>query len=278
VVAGLAERREAGRPAASADTYGKDRGMRQAVARGKDEVLRNRREEVDDVAGASGRTDLLMTFFALLAALQYLSGRYTRSVVLFALAVAAKSSAAAPLPFAMWFLMWSLTPGAPPWKREWSRRLLPFSLLAIGGAFLQGMSRQLHGSVKAVAMPARLANMLAAYASYLGKAVWPANLSPSYPLRTVSFSSAAFAALLLLAVTVASVMRARLGNRALLLGWIWFLMMLGPFVGAFQAIDEAIADRYAYPNDRVEQHPGGHGTGAGSAHCADAGTEHDGGS
>ena len=202
----------------------------------------------ESVAWVSGRTDLLMAFFALLAALQYVRGRYNLSVLLFALAVFSKSSAAAPLPFAMFFLIWIWHRGV--WLERRDRNVfLPLGLLAAGGALLQAMARHYHGAVQSLQMiPAsqRIGNMLAAYASYLGKSIWPVNLSPAYPLLRVDWKMAAAAGLLLAAVTMAAIRRAARGDCKWLLGWLWFLLMLGPFAGLVQATEETIADRYLY--------------------------------
>ncbi len=195
----------------------------------------------ESVAWVSGRTDLLAAFFALAAILCYLRDLRPLALFLFALAVMSKSSAVAPLPFAMAFLVWVF-----PFQHRRLEYLSSFAAMAAGGALLQGMARSLHGSVIALPLLQRAGNMAASYASFVGKAIWPANLSPAYPLRLVSWQMGFAAFLLLGGITLLLALQVRRGRSELLIGWIWFLMMLGPFVGAFQAIEETVADRYTY--------------------------------
>ena len=92
----------------------------------------------------------------------------------------------------------------------------------------------------------RLANALVSYAAYIGKTIWPTDLSVFYPYReSVTAWQVAGAVSLLAAITGIVLWQAR--RRAFLpVGWFWFLGMLVPVIGLVQAGQQAMADRYMY--------------------------------
>ena len=91
-----------------------------------------------------------------------------------------------------------------------------------------------------------LANAALAYAKYVGKTFWPANLAPLYPHpgRTISIPAAALSALGIVAVTVLVVIFRE--RRYLFVGWFWFLGTMVPMIGLVQVGVQSMADRYAY--------------------------------
>ena len=93
----------------------------------------------------------------------------------------------------------------------------------------------------------RLANALVAYARYLGKTIWPADLAVFYPYIPFNLDSwqVAGAVLLLLAAT-AGVVLARKQSPYLPVGWLWFVGMLVPVIGLVQVGKQSLADRYTY--------------------------------
>ena len=94
----------------------------------------------------------------------------------------------------------------------------------------------------------RLAHVLVAYAWYLGKLFWPVNLSAYYWLYIdrPDADEMVIAAFFLLVVLTALVgWRAR-RETYLLVGWLWFLVMLVPVIGIVQVGNQAYADRYTY--------------------------------
>ena len=93
----------------------------------------------------------------------------------------------------------------------------------------------------------RLENVFLAYARYLGKAVWPSQLTLIYPHpgSSIRIWQVLAAFLLLLAITAFTV-AARHRRRYLLFGWLWFLGTMVPMIGIVQVGVQAIADRYAY--------------------------------
>ncbi|MBG0775046.1 MAG: tetratricopeptide repeat protein [Desulfovibrionaceae bacterium] len=92
----------------------------------------------------------------------------------------------------------------------------------------------------------RLANALAAYGAYLGKAVLPHDLAVIYPFP--ASPPLAGAAVGLTLVVGLGWLGLRLARRApfVLVGWLWFLGALVPVIGIVQVGLQSMADRYAY--------------------------------
>ncbi len=103
------------------------------------------------------------------------------------------------------------------------------------------------GVMNSYPLSLRLENVVVAYARYVGKAFWPAHLSPLYLFPAGSWETwrVLTSFLFLLAVTVL-VIRERQRARYLLVGWLWFLGALVPVIGLVQVGSQAMADRYAY--------------------------------
>ncbi len=107
-------------------------------------------------------------------------------------------------------------------------------------------------SAETLAVFPRLANAAVAYARYLGKTVWPADLTMHYPHpympkmggEPLEVWQIAGATALLLALSVLAIAAVR--RRYLLVGWLWFLGVLVPTIGLVQVGNQALADRYAY--------------------------------
>lgn len=105
---------------------------------------------------------------------------------------------------------------------------------------------------QALTLLERLANAVVAYPRYLGKILWPLDLTMHYPhpylpeMGGVPLEAwqIAGAALLLLVLTVLSTVAVR--RRYLAVGWLWFLGTLVPTIGLVQVGHQALADRYAY--------------------------------
>lgn len=100
-------------------------------------------------------------------------------------------------------------------------------------------------------LPFRLANAITAYATYLGKFLWPSDLAVFYPLQRNGLPDSpwgipvALAALLLSGLSGLAWMQRR--RRPWIgVGWLWFLGMLVPMIGIVQVGNQSMADRYAY--------------------------------
>ena len=126
---------------------------------------------------------------------------------------------------------------------------LPFFALALAVSIVTVMAQGSGGAIKTteqVSWSMRVPVALTAYAGYLGKAIWPVNLSVFYPLP----SSPPLAAGVCSALALAGITGVLLGWRYrfpwMTVGWLWFLGTLVPVIGIIQVGTQAMADRYTY--------------------------------
>jgi tetratricopeptide (TPR) repeat protein len=120
---------------------------------------------------------------------------------------------------------------------------------------LAGMVSVITVLAQRVAMPGevlapvglRLENASVSGVIYLRQLIWPANLVLFYPFpsRGLPEDEVALAASLLAAISV-WVWTRRKNQPWLLVGWLWYLIMLLPVAGIIQVGGQAHADRYTY--------------------------------
>ena len=126
---------------------------------------------------------------------------------------------------------------------------IPFVLLACASCMVTFLAQRHGNAVKDLAdfpFADRVQHALVAYAWYLEKLFWPADLSAYYQLRrSEPLSYVMGAATLLLGISVFAICQAR-RRPFLLVGWLWFLIMLMPVIGLVQVGNQAWADRYTY--------------------------------
>ncbi|MGO9113118.1 MAG: tetratricopeptide repeat protein [Thermoguttaceae bacterium] len=93
----------------------------------------------------------------------------------------------------------------------------------------------------------RVLNAVVSYVAYIGKTLWPSNLAALYPFPrdAIPLVEVSAALVLLLAISIAT-MRLRRQQPYLLVGWLWYLVMLVPVIGLVQVGRQAMADRYSY--------------------------------
>lgn len=217
---------------------------------------------VEPVLWLSARKDLVNGLFSILTIWAY--GRYAqrRSWPRYALVGAACLAAnmgkpmAVSLPFVLLLLdFWPLgrwPAGAEkPWRRvaRLVAEKLPLFLLSSGVARLAYLVQKDIGAMGAdpLPLPWRLGNAAVAGATYLAKAAVPVNLAFFYPHpgRDLNVALAAAAGLGLLLLTLGALAQRR-RRPWLLVGWLWFLVVLAPVCGVIQIGDQALADRYSY--------------------------------
>jgi Flp pilus assembly protein TadD len=140
------------------------------------------------------------------------------------------------------------TPRFLPPARLW-REKAPLLALAAGSSAvtLAVQSRTALASLEALPLPVRAAHALVAYVRYLGKTLWPADLSFYYTQsRDLPPAGTLFGAALLLAALTTAAILLRRTRPALLVGWFWFLGTLVPVIGLVQVGSQGLADRYTY--------------------------------
>jgi tetratricopeptide (TPR) repeat protein len=126
---------------------------------------------------------------------------------------------------------------------------IPFFALSAAASVVTFRAQKGGGALDMIpnlSLGARIANALVSYCRYLGKLVWPLQLSGFYPYRGHwPFITVALASLLFLAVS-AVVLLTRRKRPSMLVGWLWFVGSLVPVIGIVQAGLQSIADRYTY--------------------------------
>lgn len=212
---------------------------------------------VESVAWIAERKDVLSTFFLLLTMLAYVSyshrpgaRRYIPVVLLYALGLMAKPMLVS-LPLILLMLDWW------PLKRFESLHLkalilekLPLFALAAASCAVTYLAQFRGGAAQTLEeypIGVRAANALVAYAAYVLKLLWPANLTVQHshpgstlPIWQVIASGAALAAATYLAV------RLRKKLPYVFVGWLWYVVTLIPVIGLLQVGLQATSDRYTY--------------------------------
>ena len=92
----------------------------------------------------------------------------------------------------------------------------------------------------------RVANAVLSCAGYLAQAVWPRELAVFYPYPSVFSPLLVGGAALLLILASALVVRAHRSKPYLAVGWVWYLVTLSPVLGLIQVGAHSHADRYTY--------------------------------
>jgi tetratricopeptide (TPR) repeat protein len=136
-------------------------------------------------------------------------------------------------------------------KLIWEK--VPFFLTAIGASIITFIAQQRSGAMEPATypIPMRIANAVWAYGRYLRKTFIPSDLAAFYPyygvVRGTQFpwTSAAIAGVVLLIITTIAITAWR-RERAVLIGWLWFLGVMVPTIGLVQVGSQSMADRYAY--------------------------------
>ena len=220
---------------------------------------------LESVAWIAERKDLLSALFFLLALLAHErwarrggAARYLALLAAGAAAMAAKPMAVT-LPGVLLLLdAWPLGRlRARPWRCLLEK--LPLAALAAGTAWATLAVQTAGGAVAGAAelpLGARLAQAARAPFEYLGRTLWPFDLSVLYPHPDLPGGTpqaplgALLAALALgaaVAAALAALARPAPGARgAVAVGALWYLGTLVPVLGLIQVGEQATADRYTY--------------------------------
>jgi len=229
---------------------------------------------IESVAWASERKNVLSTFFLLLTMWAYINyiqkknfTRYSIVLLFFILGLMSKPMLVT-LPFVFLLLdYWPLNrfkiPLADtlPSRKEISQnknRLLiillfekiPLLILVAGSCTITLIAQKSWGAVVSlenVSLISRISNALVSYLKYLEKMVLPKNFSIfyPYPAEGIVLWKVLMSGLILITITFISI---RLIKKApyIVVGWFWYLGTLIPVIGLVQVGQQAMADRYAY--------------------------------
>ena len=125
---------------------------------------------------------------------------------------------------------------------------LPLLALSAANCVVTIFAQRSYGSMRLVLpIGVRLENAVYAYAMYIWKAFWPAQLTVFYPHpgNTLASWQVGLATLFVGAMS-ALVWMERDSRPYLVTGWLWYLGTLVPVIGLVQVGEQAMADRYAY--------------------------------
>jgi len=143
-----------------------------------------------------------------------------------------RSSALAPRPSFPWRLL---------------AEKAPFFVLAVASSVVTFIAQRHGGAVStSLTIGERIANALVSYIRYVGKMLWPVDLSVLYPHpgHWPAWEVVVSAVILLgISAVVISLARTR---PYLAMGWLWFCGMLVPVIGLVQVGIQSMADRYTY--------------------------------
>jgi hypothetical protein len=208
-------------------------------------------QHVESVAWVSERKDVLCAFFFMLCLLAYTYyvkrpnvARYLIVLIFFAMGLLSKPMLVT-LPLILLLLdYWPLK--RSNWKRLILEKIPLFVLTAIA-CIIVLRTQQAIGAVAMLVSPSqRMENAILSVMRYVGVMFWPTELSVFYPhpfqwpMMLIVVSGIA-----LILLTAIIVLQAK-GRPWLLVGWGWFLIMLGPVIGIVQVGIQAMADRYSY--------------------------------
>ena len=213
--------------------------------------------QVESVAWAAERKDVLSTFFWMLtmgAYILYVKNpgikKYLLTVLLFALGLMAKPMLIT-LPFVL--LLLDYWPLGRFNKRSLAyalvREKIPLFALAAASSIVTFFAQQSGGAVRSLdTLPlfVRISNALVSYISYIVKMILPHNLAVLYP-HPKGFPMWQVAGACLLLVFI-SLMAVKIFKRRpyFAVGWLWYLGTLVPVIGLVQVGHQAMADRYTY--------------------------------
>lgn len=221
--------------------------------------------QVEAVAWIGDRKGVLSGTFWLLSLLAYVWytehpgwRRYVWIVVMMALGLMTKPTLIM-LPAVVWLLdIWPLerwrspspeqdaSTAAVATRRGLLLEKLPLVALA-AASLLVTMAVKIGKDERTLVTPIfeRAGNVCLNYVTLLRKAVWPSDLSIPYPARdSIDWMLVGVAGLVLAGVTVALYFVRR--ERYLLVGWLWFLIIMVPTSGVISIGHHAFADRYMY--------------------------------
>lgn len=103
------------------------------------------------------------------------------------------------------------------------------------------------GRIADLPFAARITRALGVYTTYVCRLVWPVGLIPYYGdlMQSRNLGRTVESGLFLLVITWFAIRDIK-RLPFLLVGWVWFLLMLLPVTGIFATYGELLADRYAY--------------------------------
>jgi tetratricopeptide (TPR) repeat protein len=211
---------------------------------------------VESVAWIAERKDVLSAVFFFLTLAAYVRytrarsfGRYLTMSILFACGLMSKPMLVTTPAVLLLLDYWPLKRIADgtSFRRMTLEKLPLFALSAASSIAALALQVQSPASVGQLPFSWRLENALVTYVTYIWQMFWPANLAVFYPHPDdrIELWQAALAAAFLIAMT-ALAFALRRNRPYILVGWLWYLIMLLPVIGIVEVGLQGQADRYTY--------------------------------
>ncbi|HEX4638591.1 MAG TPA: tetratricopeptide repeat protein [Chthoniobacterales bacterium] len=211
---------------------------------------------VESVAWIAERKDVLSAVFFFLTLIAYARyarapalGRYLLTSILFACGLMSKPMLVTVPAVLLLLDYWPLN-RVTDTKSFWKlfREKIPLFALS-AGASAAAVALQVHASNSVGQLPLlwRVENALVSYVIYIWKFVWPHDLAVFYPHPDdrLPLWQVILAATFLAVITLI-VWKLRRTRPYLLVGWLWYLVMLLPVIGVVEVGLQGHADRYTY--------------------------------
>ncbi|HWR15782.1 MAG TPA: tetratricopeptide repeat protein [Terriglobales bacterium] len=214
---------------------------------------------VETVAWLSERKSLLSALFSFLTIAAYgwyvakpAAKRYALVALAFLAALMSKPMAVT-LPVLLLLIdVWPLRRRGQENPPSWGRLVLekvPLLLMSVGSTVITIIGQRAVGAFATtgtIPLGMRIEQAFVSYVVYLRKLILPTDLAAFYPYhpKWIPILQLAGAILLLVAITAAAIRGRKTGY--LIVGWLFFVLALGPVTGILQAGYVVIADRFAY--------------------------------
>ena len=220
---------------------------------------------VESVAWIAERKDVLSGVFFMLTLLAYFRwtrkqtvGRYLAMSILFGCGLMSKPMLITTPIILLLLDYWPLNRSQksevrsqkssnPPWTKLVVEKV-PLFVLSIGSCFATLWAQNFAlGSTQFLPLQWRVTNALFSYFEYVRQMFWPVDLIPFYVHleNRLEIWRLLIAAISLIVLTAIVIFR-RKQNPYLLVGWLWYIVMLIPVIGIVQVGLQGHADRYTY--------------------------------
>src|SRR5438477_4604152 len=210
---------------------------------------------VESVAWIAERKDVLSGVFFMLTLIAYAAytrkqsiGRYLTMSILFACGLMSKPMLITTPIVLLLLDYWPLDRFTKSSVRQLVIEKIPWYALSIGSFVATFWAHNFAlGSTQFLPLRWRLTNALFSYFEYVRQMFWPVDLIPFYvhPENRLESWRILVAAVVLIALTGITFVRRR-KNPYLIVGWLWYLVMLIPVIGIVQVGLQGHADRYTY--------------------------------
>lgn len=212
---------------------------------------------VESVAWIAERKDVLSGIFFMLTLMSYVryvrrpsASRYVHMSILFACGLMSKPMLVTVPVILLLLDYWPLDrwSGSRSTTRKLIAEKIPLVALSIGACVATLLAQNFAlGSTDYLPLTWRVTNAIVTYFDYVRQTFWPIDLIPFYvhPEGRLEISRLILAVLILVAITAVVFVRRR-KNPYLVVGWLWYFVMLIPVIGVIQVGLQGRADRYTY--------------------------------